>query len=217
MAEEKENPNLKPCKSCGKEISIKAKQCPHCGVDHPALTWKNHLATLLVLIAVFSLLSYCAAEPDKDTTAKAEQSEPVKQATVEELKTSYETSTVRASIIKTLRIMIEPMVTPPNQTQITQDLLDAKRVCKGLAHASFTEETPRTDKELADLYREMNHSLSFAARAICNRIDSAIDLSSGTNKPAKAAEEFESARQWFEHEWSEYETAAQTIGEKLEE
>jgi hypothetical protein len=59
---------LKACRECGKEVSASAKQCPHCGVEHPA----NPLGalggscqslgcalTLLVTVPIVLLLAFC--------------------------------------------------------------------------------------------------------------------------------------------------------------
>jgi len=137
-------------------------------------------------------------------------------ASLEELKIAYEISQGRASIIKTLRIMVEPMVEIPNQTQITQDLLNAQTACKNLSYQASIEKTPQTDKELADLYHQMNSALSFASGAICDRIEAAIDLSSGVKKPFKAAEKFEHARQWYAYEMAQYKAASQAVAEILD-
>lgn len=221
MTEKKKNTQLRPCKACSKEVAIKARKCPHCGVDNPGITWKDYLLAFGLLLVVAVTISYCVAEPEerpaRETETSTIKAEPPPPATLEELKAAYETSTGRASIIKTLRIMVEPMIAVPNRTQITQELLDAKTACKNLSYQASIEETPQTDPELADLYRDMNSALSFAAGAICNRINAAIELSSGTKKPVKAAEKFEQAGQWYAHEWMKYEKNSGVLADRLTE
>lgn len=44
--------NLKPCKSCGKDVSATAKKCPHCEQDHPTVTNKGMIKLFIGLIVV---------------------------------------------------------------------------------------------------------------------------------------------------------------------
>ena len=228
MNDQSKKPFLCSCKSCGQKVSIMAKLCPQCGIKNPSITWKQSLLVWgIAFLSIYGAFHYKASkeEPSKSTeisqqkvnaensSVKAEQL----PATLEELKAAYETSTGRASIIRTLRVLTEPMIAVPNQTQITQDLLDAKNACTNLSRDSYLEKTPNTDREIADLYLTINHSLSNASQAICDRINAAIELSSGTQKPAKMVDKFEYARQWYVSEWANYETAAETLANKLAE
>lgn len=50
---------LAPCRECGKDVATSARQCPHCGVEHP--TSRSILTTaligLLILITGFWILN----------------------------------------------------------------------------------------------------------------------------------------------------------------
>ncbi len=50
-----ENKNLKPCKSCGKEVAKSARKCPHCGqrLKPGPLMWT---AAIIILLIGFSMI-----------------------------------------------------------------------------------------------------------------------------------------------------------------
>ncbi len=48
---------LKPCKECGREISTKAKSCPHCGADPPQPAQMGLLSSLAVIFLVIFIVS----------------------------------------------------------------------------------------------------------------------------------------------------------------
>lgn len=231
MTEEKTNSKMQACKACKKEVSIKDKACPHCNIKNPTITTKDQVISAIVVLLIISSLSYCVSQPEEkgtDKGNKTSQSEPAEKtfdsikiaepfATIEELQTAYDLSQKRAIIIRTIWLLVEPEIAVPNQTQITQYLLDGKEKCKNLSYVLYKEQAPNTDKELTDLFDKMNESLSFAAGAIKDRINYAIELSSGTRKPVKAAEKFSHAKRWYESEMVVFEGAAQAIAEKLKE
>lgn len=62
---------LQPCKECKKEISTKAKTCPHCGVKDPGVTTKDVLFGVVILVAiVFGLIMFFSGGSDSDEDKK---------------------------------------------------------------------------------------------------------------------------------------------------
>lgn len=57
---------LKNCKECKKEVSDKAKVCPHCGVANPGTSTKDILIGLAVLVVIVVIASQaCSSDKDK--------------------------------------------------------------------------------------------------------------------------------------------------------
>lgn len=50
---------LTACTECKKEVSTKAKVCPHCGVPHPTVKTKDVIAGLIVLLSVGGIVASC--------------------------------------------------------------------------------------------------------------------------------------------------------------
>lgn len=57
---------LVKCKECKKEVSDKAKQCPHCGVKEPGVTAKQKAGGCLVALIIFAGIVYYFASSDSD-------------------------------------------------------------------------------------------------------------------------------------------------------
>jgi hypothetical protein len=62
---------LVSCKECGKEVSMKAKTCPHCGVSNPGITAKDSAKGLGILIGFVALA--WLAWPSSDEPGKEEK------------------------------------------------------------------------------------------------------------------------------------------------
>lgn len=61
------------CKECKKDVSSKAKACPHCGVKDPAVGAKEKLMGVLFLVAIVFGISQCSSSDDS-SSASAEPS-----------------------------------------------------------------------------------------------------------------------------------------------
>ncbi len=60
---------LKKCKECGKEISTKAKECPHCGVPAKKKAGCGSIALVLLgLLIIISILGSLGSKESKTTT-----------------------------------------------------------------------------------------------------------------------------------------------------
>lgn len=70
---------LTKCKECRKEVSTKAKTCPHCGTSSPGVGTKE-LAVGLFAIAVVAALGFSACSSGDDPDANA-QGQPDEQNT----------------------------------------------------------------------------------------------------------------------------------------
>jgi hypothetical protein len=57
------------CKECKKEISSKAKKCPHCGVDTRNWFMRHKFLSFLGAIVIIVIISVSAGGGKKDTTA----------------------------------------------------------------------------------------------------------------------------------------------------
>lgn len=71
------------CKECGKEISSKAKQCPHCGAKRKGSFLKKLLigvAGLIVLVAVFAPDSDTASTTSVSNNDKQEKRAPIQKS-----------------------------------------------------------------------------------------------------------------------------------------
>jgi len=60
---------LKPCKECGREISTKAKSCPHCGADTkpPQMGLLSSLAVIFLVIFIISSITTLFEEIDSSS------------------------------------------------------------------------------------------------------------------------------------------------------
>lgn len=59
---------LKPCKECSKEVSTKAKTCPHCGVKNPCVTTKDILIGMIgIVVIVLVAISFLSSDSDEDS------------------------------------------------------------------------------------------------------------------------------------------------------
>jgi RNA polymerase subunit RPABC4/transcription elongation factor Spt4 len=97
--EEGKNPNLKPCRHCGKEVSTEAKACPNCGAEFPAVSkktneWITIIAIALSLLFVWQIMK-CSKSAEKDALELKQYAEEAEKATKEmqksldELKRQY--------------------------------------------------------------------------------------------------------------------------------
>lgn len=50
---------LRQCKECGKEVSNRAKVCPHCGVKNPGFNFKDFIVGLGAVMFLIAALSMC--------------------------------------------------------------------------------------------------------------------------------------------------------------
>lgn len=66
---------LKPCKECGKEVSDKAKKCPHCGVDDPGFGWPEKLVGVALLAVLLYFAGGWLFGDDEDADASAAAAE----------------------------------------------------------------------------------------------------------------------------------------------
>ena len=55
------------CKECGKEVSTKAKVCPHCGVKNPGVKTSEVIVGLLFILAVGFGVVKCSGSTASDT------------------------------------------------------------------------------------------------------------------------------------------------------
>ena len=68
--------NLVPCKSCKHEVAPSASKCPNCGVSHPGMTWKAHLATGIFLVVLVFILMKACSEPNPAESLVLDQAVP---------------------------------------------------------------------------------------------------------------------------------------------
>ena len=57
---------LVKCKECKKEVSDKAKECPHCGVKEPGVTVGQKAGGCLIMIVIFAAIVYYFSSGDSD-------------------------------------------------------------------------------------------------------------------------------------------------------
>lgn len=63
---------LVKCKECKKEVSSKAKLCPHCGIKNPAVGAKETLVGLVVVVVGVVMLAQCMGGSNKGDADKVE-------------------------------------------------------------------------------------------------------------------------------------------------
>lgn len=57
------------CKECGKEVSNKAKVCPHCGIKNPGLKMKEVIGGLAIIGLIAAVAVKCSGGDDQPTAA----------------------------------------------------------------------------------------------------------------------------------------------------
>lgn len=69
------------CKECKKEVSNKAKTCPHCGVKNPAVRAKDTVIGLVAIVVAVTLVMQCMGGSEKGDKGK---DEPAAKETAEQ-------------------------------------------------------------------------------------------------------------------------------------
>lgn len=68
------NAKVARCKTCGKEVAVSAKTCPHCGQKHPAITTKDAILGFGMLAAVVWIISlFVGGDSDTTTGSRAKE------------------------------------------------------------------------------------------------------------------------------------------------
>jgi hypothetical protein len=117
---------VKPCKECGKEVSSKAKSCPHCGAPT-----KRRLGVLRGLVVVFLGVvgvGYCATLVDSPTglpTCDASETETAVRDAIE--------NSVEARLVNQRLLAME------NQAEVSFDEAKPERKCKATAFLNSGE------------------------------------------------------------------------------
>ncbi|MGI8547899.1 MAG: OB-fold protein [Gemmatimonadaceae bacterium] len=96
---------IKTCKECGKEVSTSAKQCPHCGKQHPTGGTSVGAIIVVALIVLIGIGQF-PRSPSSSSTAAAENAtqsdatpavtEPVVAVSAAQLFADYQANEVAA-------------------------------------------------------------------------------------------------------------------------
>ncbi len=67
------NKKLINCKDCNNEVSKKAKKCPHCGVNNPAIKASDSVKGLLLLIIIIVVMTSIFGSGENSNTVKEKE------------------------------------------------------------------------------------------------------------------------------------------------
>lgn len=110
---------MKPCKSCGKEISKKAKTCPNCGRDQRNFFMRHKIITgFLILLAIIFIGVLGSGEDQSNNNTSSTESENTEQTSTED--NASEESSENEELDKTEFAIGEPAELNGQVVQVTE-------------------------------------------------------------------------------------------------